>query len=497
LKKNKKCVTKKFGNHYLIENNDYTKVLEIIGLSPKPISSYEINQEFTKLYKNTEPDKKTTENKKKCKTKWKKKHNHYTYKMIKNLRPDLVENFYTFFFNWDEIINDESQKKRVINYIKEEFKIDLKISGNSFEEKDILPLFTKSKDNKILYIENQAKHIQVSIQKTRYNNAVIILNENNEKKILSLNVKNNTEVYVPTTSYDEPFATFMIAFYRKRPFFLDVNYATKIIKRELNDNAISSESYTNLTHLNYENETIDATTENGYTIRKPLKDYISKEIYEIRKNLSSTQNQTKGDRVKSIEIEKYFLNIRGLILYILGKITPRQNENQNPPNQKEFSKNREKYRKNISDVLSNLSINYSSNFPFLFYYNRFKEILKGIMKNHQDLRYYEVEILINIAKELKTQIWFDERYSNLSLDCNNNALINYWIVKRYSIEVTHYLAYFFKDLKENNKEEFLTIYREYQNKMLTIMLEYLKDEQKSAQNLIDEFNSRRLLISKK
>ena len=67
------------------------------------------------------------------------------------------------------------KRNRVIKYIKEKFKIDLKISGNSFEEKDILPLFSKSKDNKIINIENQSKHMQVSIQKTRYNNAEIIL----------------------------------------------------------------------------------------------------------------------------------------------------------------------------------------------------------------------------------------------------------------------------------------------------------------------------------
>lgn len=121
--------------------------------------------------------------------------------------------------------------KETIKYIKENFKIDLRIAANSFEEKDILPLFTKSNDDKTINIENQAKHIQVSIQKTRYNNAEIILNENNEKKILSLNVKNNTEVYVPLSSFDEPFATFMNTFYRKRPYFWMLIIQLKIKKR--------------------------------------------------------------------------------------------------------------------------------------------------------------------------------------------------------------------------------------------------------------------------
>jgi hypothetical protein len=495
-KKVTKTVTNNLRKDNLIENKNYLKLLEIMGLSPKPLSPYELQKEFTRIYKIINQDKKITDSKKGSTTIWRKKHNQYIFKMIKNLRPNLVDNYYTYFFNWDEIINDESQKKQVLKYIKEKFRIDLIIFGNPFEEKDILPLFTKSKDNKIINIENQSKHRQVSIQKTRYNNAEIILNENNEKKSLSLNVKNNTEVYVPTKSFDEPFATFMNTFYWKRPFFLDIIYTAKIKKRELKDNQISKKSHVDLTPLNYENETIDII-KNGYTIRRPLKDYISKEEYEFRKNHSKSQPRTNLERAeRSIKIEKYFLNTRGLILYILGKTTPNKNENKNKSslNQKEVLRNREKYRKNISDVLSNLSENYSSNFPFLLYYKKFREILKDVMKNHQYFQYYDVDILITIAEDLESQIWLDDKYTNLNIDSNNNALLNYWIVKRYSAEVTHYLAYFCKYLKEDSKEEFLSMFREYQKKMITIMLEYLKDEQKLVQHLLDEFNHKGLLI---
>jgi hypothetical protein len=288
----------------------------------------------------------------------------------------------------------------------------------------------------------------------------------------------------------------MNTFYWKRPFFLDIIYTAKIKKRELKDNQISKKSHVDLTPLNYENETIDII-KNGYTIRRPLKDYISKEEYEFRKNHSKSQPRTNLERAeRSIKIEKYFLNTRGLILYILGKTTPNKNENKNKSslNQKEVLRNREKYRKNISDVLSNLSENYSSNFPFLLYYKKFREILKDVMKNHQYFQYYDVDILITIAEDLESQIWLDDKYTNLNIDSNNNALLNYWIVKRYSAEVTHYLAYFCKYLKEDSKEEFLSMFREYQKKMITIMLEYLKDEQKLVQHLLDEFNHKGLLI---
>lgn len=494
MKKREKPVTKKLKN-YLIDNKDYTEVLEILGLSPKPLSSYEINQEFTKLSNEIEQDKKKTVRKEKVETKWKRKLNQYTYRMIRNLRPNLIDTYYTYLFNWDEIINDESQKKLVIKYIKEKFKIDLAISGNSFREREILPLFNRSNDNKIINIESHSKHIQVSIQKTRYNNVEIILEQNKEKKISSLRIKNNNEVYVPITSNDEPFPTFMNAFYWKKPFFLNVSYSYKIKKKKSKESHISKKSQLDLTPLNYAEETIDVI-ENGYIIRRPLKNYISKEIYEINKNFSKSHSQTNVERVeKSITIEKYSLNTRGLLLYILGKTTStkKENENENPLNQKEFLRNREKYRKNIFNVLSNLSENYTSDFPFLLYYNRFREIFKDVRKNHQSFRYYDVDILRTIANELEGQIWLDDRYFNLDINRNNDVLLNYLTTKRYSAEVTHYLAYFSKELKEDYKE-FLDLFRDYQKKMLTIMLEYLKEEEDSVKHLLDEFNYKGLLI---
>jgi hypothetical protein len=83
LKKIKKSVTKNLIKSYLIGNKSYTKVLEIIGLSPESLSSYEIQKEFNRLYNNIE-----TVNKKKGKTKRIKKYNQYIFKMIKQLRPN-------------------------------------------------------------------------------------------------------------------------------------------------------------------------------------------------------------------------------------------------------------------------------------------------------------------------------------------------------------------------------------------------------------------------
>ena len=403
MKKTVKGVTKNSMQTKLFKNKNYTNVLEIIGVSPEPISSYEINKEFTRLYKN--PEDIETNDKKKNKTKWKKKHNQYIYKMIKQLRPNIVDNFYTFFFNWNEIVYDESQKKRVIHYIKDNFKIDLRITGDSFEEPDLLPLFSKSKDNKIIKIENLFTNSIISIEKTT-GGAELIVSQNDRKRIDSLYLKNNNEIYHSKRKIDDPYNDFINTFYNKRPYFLDIaKDDIKTEKKELEDNQISENAYTD-SDLNYESKTIDVF-EDGFMVRKPLKNYVPKWLYELRQNNSNIQYKPDKEKVEKY-VEKYFLNIRGLILYILGKIANNENgiRNQHVPNQEDSSKNRKKYRKNISDVLANLSQNYPSNFPFLLHYKKFKEI-QDVTKNHY-LRYYEVDILITIVKELKSKIWFDE-----------------------------------------------------------------------------------------
>ena len=318
--------------------------------------------------------------------------------MIKQLRPNIVENYYTYFFNWDEIVENESQKKRVIHYIKDKFKIDLRITGDSFEEADLLPLFSKSKDDKIIKIENLFTNSIISIEKTT-GGAELIVSQNDRKRIDSLYLKNNNEIYHSKRKIDDPYNDFINTFYNKSPYFLDIvrdNTKTEK-KKDLKDNQSSRNSYS-YSDKNYESETIDVF-EDGFMVRKPLKNYVPKWLYELRQNNSKIQYKPDKEKVEK-HVEKYFLNIRGLILYILCKIENNENgiKNQNVPNQEDSSKNRKKYRKNISDVLANLSQNYPSNFPFLLHYKKFKEIQDVSKKQY--LRYYEVDILITIAKEL-------------------------------------------------------------------------------------------------
>jgi hypothetical protein len=61
-------------------------------------------------------------------------------------------------------------------------------------------------------------------------------------------------------------------------------------------------------------------------VRKPLKNYVPKWLYETRQNYSKIQYKPDKEKVERY-IEKYFLNIRGIILYILSKIANNENEN--------------------------------------------------------------------------------------------------------------------------------------------------------------------------
>ena len=285
--------------------------------------------------------------------------------MIKQLRPNIVENYYTYFFNWDEIVENESQKKRVIHYIKDNFKIDLRITGDSFEEADLLPLFSKSKDDKIIKIENLFTNSIVSIEKTT-GGAELIVSQNDRQRIDSLYLKNNNEIYHSKRKIDDPYNDFINTFYNKSPYFLDIvrdNTKTEK-KKDLKDNQSSRNSYS-YSDKNYESETIDVF-EDGFMVRKPLKNYVPKWLYESRQNNSKIQYKPDKEKVEK-HVEKYFLNIRGLILYILCKIENNENgiKNQNVPNQEDSSKNRKKYRKNISVCSSKFITKLSFKFSIL------------------------------------------------------------------------------------------------------------------------------------
>ena len=113
-----------------------------------------------------------------------------------------------------------------------------------------------------------------------------------------------------------------------------------------------------------------------------------------------------------------------------------------------------------------------------------RKIISKIGSSNNSERHYEIKILRKIAKELKHQIYFDESYSNLDLNNNNNNLINYWVTKRYFTELYHYFMYIYKFLEEDKKDELNLLLKDYQEKMLMLMKEYLEKEEESVEDLL-------------
>ena len=177
----------------------------------------------------------------------------------------------------------------------------------------------------------------------------------------------------------------------------------------------------------------------------------------------------------------YSLNIRGLILYILAEI-----EDESKINSERYKGKKRKISHNpqISKVIENLAKHYSSKFPFLYNFLEMRKIISKIGSSNNSERHYEIKILRKIAKELKHQIYFDESYSNLDLNNNNNNLINYWVTKRYFTELYHYFMYIYKFLEEDKKDELNLLLKDYQEKMLMLMKEYLEKEEESVEDLL-------------
>jgi hypothetical protein len=138
----------------------------------------------------------------------------------------------------------------------------------------------------------------------------------------------------------------------------------------------------------------------------------------------------------------------------------------------------------ISRVIENLDKHYSMKFSFLYNYIEMRKIISKIEPPNNFESHYEIKILRKSAEELKHQIYFDERYSNYDLDYNNNNLINYWITNRYFTEIYHYFVHLYQFLDNDKKYEFTLLLKDYQERMLMLMKEYLEKEEKSVRYLL-------------
>ncbi|PWU79748.1 MAG: hypothetical protein DLM72_15800 [Candidatus Nitrosopolaris wilkensis] len=223
--------------------------------------------------------------------------------------------------------------------------------------------------------------------------------------------------------------------------------------------------------------------------------YISTTLDEKIENLvSEKREQAKTLRVKdyegkiapkhddwptTVEISRmesdrrnwrYSLNIRGFILYILGEIELQQEDHKI-------------HNKRIEKVLQNLSEHHLRYFPFLMYYDEFKNAYETLALRGKVQKKFQVELLKNIAQELRFQI-----------HTADDGFLEYWVTKRYSEEITFYFiaasrlaGLEYEDLED--LDEFLTHLSlekliQYQKNNLQVMKEYLERENENIEGAL-------------
>lgn len=357
--------------------------------------------------------------------------------MIKKLHVSFIDSHFQYLFNWDTITKNIYHKKRLLNYFKDLLQIDL-------DYYDGIKIFYKGND--IIQIEIDCdKKIIMNKYSPRFVN-VLYIDKNIKTNSFRFFIKDRNKICIPNSIMKNQLESFIDIFYTKTILFLDKELKSKYQKIVIQNRDIY--------------KTLESQTD---------KEELNREIEEIYMNN---------------ELYVYSLNIRGLILYILAEI---YNENKNNFDRNKVKKRKINYNPQISRVIENLAANYSKKFPFLSNYIEMKKIINKISSSKDFEKYYEVKILRKIADELNHQINFDERYSNLDVDFNNNDMMYYWITKRYFTEIIHYFAYLYPFLGNDNQSEFSNLFKDYKRKMITIMEECLEKEQESLKNLLYEF----------
>ena len=367
--------------------------------------------------------------------KWFKKTNSpYVFEMIKNLHIGFKDSHFQHLFDWNKIPKDKYNKIRLLNYLKDSLKIDL----DYYENLEI------SNNNGIIQIKIDSDKKIIMKKASVHFVDVIYLNKDIKQKQFSFLIKNKHQICILSLTNTNTLESFFDLFYNKKILFLDKELKPK---------------YQNL--IKEKKESYKQLSKQSYTPKE-----LNHEIEEISMNN---------------KLYVYSLNIRGLILYLLAEI-----ENEDKVNSQRHKDNKRKinYNPQISRVIENLAKHYSSKFPFLYNFLEMRKIISKIASSNNSERHYEIKILRKIAKELKHQIYFDERYSNSDLDYNNNNLINYWITKRYFTEIYHYFVHLYQFLDNDKKNEFNLLLKDYQERMLMLMKEYLEKEEKSVRYLL-------------
>lgn len=383
-------------------------MLRRIGLSNKALSSYEIKKEMEK-YGSSESQ------------------TPYVYEMIKNLYP-LRRSQYLLLVRLDRIpgsIEDESQ---LLSALDRHFDLNLKR-----DEKNIT--FENTEDS--IIIQSKSNSTTVKIDKedvhTLRSGYITIIGEDRMAKSFPLHYTKDGILFFDRYSRDlKPRLPYLDRLYRPKISYLDV-------KLDVLSNRIISEKQEEMKDI-----------EELY-LRKHPDELFSPSDLDPKYRLLSSQIAHIQENPRKW---RYVLNVRGLVMYILGEI------------REEKSKKRI-HNKRISNVLMNLSGRSKEKMPFLIYYETFRQMYKELTEIEKLPEYYEVEVLKKIAEELQYLVYTADI-----------AVLKYWVTRRYSSEISYYITTASQtDLLGLPYNLSLTI-RDYQMENLYAMKKYLEDHLK-------------------
>ncbi|MGD1837819.1 MAG: hypothetical protein ACPKPY_07150 [Nitrososphaeraceae archaeon] len=415
----------------------YTMLLRILGSSKTPLSSYLLKNMMNQNDSN-------------------KSQHQYSYEMLNELCPEINKEYYEKFFRWDKIIDDKTEQKNALRILKKYFNIDFLHKSNIKYE------FKKIGKNELCIESDSIYSIKIELPKVYGSKLTIFTNPNKikeEKEIIReiyIHYENNVlffpsaqEKIIPSKS--KPSKKYIDAIYKTKIGFLD-----KKLKPEYQK--IIEQKEKEISQYNNEINKKRGFHEGGIFQSRNISQL--QEIEEIKKNK---------------RLYQYQLNIRGLILYILGEIEREYDDKKN-------------YNKRILNVLENLSKNYSKDFLFLLHFDFFRKCHIEIIKEGALQKYHEVELLKQISQELKDQL-------HMPLD-----YLRYTVTRRFSGEITYYLATCIRDglIPYDDYSYLVPTIREYQLKNIRIMKEYLKDEYSNVNGIctsLENSNSEEKLVT--
>jgi hypothetical protein len=352
------------------------QVLKVLSKSERPLSSRDIEKEVVKV--------KLKEKKISGSHEENRKQDRDVYKVIKNKLCIQKFNYGFFLFDWNKLLSSIDEKlkfrkdidlQRVVENLN---KISLKLNASTVE-------FIKNEDGSEITIKNvgstDPRLIKIQRESKDYANLSVFKDGKKVRistPLIIKEVRSNPQVF-----YEG---------FQGNP----AKAGTSYLNTSLNENASKKL------------KRIESMNPDLFNCTNEIKTIASKCL--LSELLDDTIIESAASEIKSNTRNlEYSMNIRGLVMYILGI-----NEGKD--------RNIE-----VSEVLQNLSENYKAEFPFLIHYKEIKELYDKLAteKGIQEYEYFHVKIIRQIAQELQ-----------YSLDTIDKEDLNYYLIKRYSEELT-------------------------------------------------------------